>query len=114
MPAGIHNITIEQGATWSQTFTWKVNGNPVDLTGYKARLYVRQASYNTILALTTELLGGITLNRERGAIDVLVGAQDTSSILSGKHAYDLEVESSGGYVTRLLKGTFYVSAEVQL
>jgi hypothetical protein len=36
----------------------------------------------------------------------------TAAIVAGVYVYDLELVSSGGIVTRLLQGTFTVSAEV--
>jgi len=44
MSAGIHNIKVEQGATFSQTFMWKISSNAVNLTGYSARLKVRDVN----------------------------------------------------------------------
>lgn len=116
MSAGIYKITVEQGATYSQTFTWKINKSPVDLTSYTARMKVRdpkrQPSINQIIYLTSAANGGITLGGAAGTILINVSAVTTASLTAGKYLYDLELVSSSGFVTRLIKGQFIVSDEV--
>lgn len=115
MPAGIHNIYVEQGATFNQTMTWKINSNLVNLTGYTARMKVRtdgrtrMPSRIIISSLTSS--SGITLGGTAGTIQLTLSATETAALPSGKYSYDLELESSGGVVTRLLQGTLTVSPE---
>ena len=115
MSAGIHNIKVEQGATFSQTFTWKISSNAVNLTGYTARLKVRDTSrrpsaVNEIISLTSPS-GGV-LGGAAGTIAVTISASATASVVAGKYVYDLELVASNTTVTRLLKGTFTVLSEV--
>lgn len=116
MSAGIHNIKAEKGATFSQVFTWKINSNEVNLTGFTARMKVRDPkrapSVNQILSLTSAAGGGITLGGSAGTITVTIPATTTDNIVAGKYVYDLELESSSNVVTRLLKGSFTVYDEV--
>ena len=118
MSAGIHNIIVEQGATFNQTYTWEIDSNAVNLTSYTARMQVRgNGSGKTwiqdqVISLTSGTNGGITLGGSAGTIAVAISATTTSALLPGKYFYDLELESDNGTVTRLLKGTFTVSAEV--
>ena len=118
MSAGVHNIVMEQGVTFSQGMTWKIDKNPVNLTGYKARMHVRGSgsgnpvSTRLALELTSEK-GDIVLGGSAGTITIGISATDSSSVIpAGKYFYDLELESSDGTVTRLLKGTFTVVAEM--
>lgn len=112
MPAGIHHILVEQGTTYEQGFTWKINGNPVNLNGWVARLQARaQRNFDPVVSLTSELVGGITLNSSPGRIEIYMDPYTTSSLIPGVHKYDLELQSPNGKVTRLLKGNFRVSAE---
>ena len=116
MSAGIHNIKVEQGATFSQTFTWKISANPVDLTGYTARLKVRDtarrpSAANEMISLTSPS-GGIVLGGAAGTIAVTISASATASLLAGKYVYDLELVAPNTTVTRLIKGTFTVLSEV--
>ena len=116
MSAGIHNIKVEQGATFSRTFTWKINANPVDLTGYLARLKVRDtarrpSAVNEMISLSSPDKG-IVLGGAAGTITVTISASATASVLAGKYVYDLELVSPDTSVTRLIKGTFTVLSEV--
>lgn len=116
MSAGIHKIDIEQGATFELPLVWKINKNPVNLTGYSARLQARTNGHGRvpsnilILSITSE--DNITLGGASGAIDVYLSPTDTAALSEGRYAYDLELEAPNGRVTRLLKGSFVVSPEV--
>lgn len=116
MSAGIHAIKAEKGATFSQTYTWKIDSNAVNLSSYSARMKVRDPkrapSVNQIISLTSATGGGITLGGAAGTITVTIAATTMDNIVAGKYAYDLELESASGVVTRLLKGTFTVFDEV--
>jgi hypothetical protein len=116
MSAGIHNIKVEQGATFSQNFTWKVSGNPVNLTGYLARLKVRDttrrpSAVNEMISLSSPN-AGIILGGAAGTIEVTISASSTAAVVAGKYVYDLELVAPNTTVTRLLKGTFTVLSEV--
>lgn len=109
--AGIVNLVADQGATFTQRLTWKVDGNPVNLTSYTARMRVKNIFKNfEVLHLTTT--SGITLGGAAGTIDLNVSAADMTTVVPGKYSYDLELVSAGGVVTRLVKGTFTVTPEV--
>lgn len=110
--ASNYDFTIYQGSTFSRTITYKDNnGDPVDLTGYTARLQVR-ISYDSdvLLELTTEN-GGIELGGALGTIRLLASASDTADLDFSKARYDLELVS-GSTVTRLLMGLVFLSREV--
>ena len=113
MPAGIYNITAEQGSTFSRVLTWRdANDALINLTGYTARMQVRAdyTSLTTVLSLTTEN-GKITLGGALGTITLLVSASDMADISNGSFVYDLEMVNSTT-VTRLVQGNFTVNAEV--
>ena len=110
--AGSYNFTIEQGATFNLLMTWKIDNVPVNLTGYTARLQARVdvEDTETILSLTTG--AGITLGGAAGTITLDQTATQTALLPTGEYVYDLELQSSGGIVTRLLQGELNISAEV--
>ena len=115
MSAGIHHISIEQGATFTQVMTWKISDVVVNLTGYTARLKARSTvgSRNVpSISLTSAAGGDITLGGAAGTITISLSATETAALNPGKYTYDLELQSSGGVVTRLLKGNLTVVAEV--
>ena len=110
--AGDYNFTIEQGATFNLLMTWKIDNVAVNLTGYTARLQARidVDETETILSLTTG--AGITLGGAAGTISLDQTATQTALLPKGEYVYDLELQSSGGIVTRLLQGELNISAEV--
>lgn len=114
MAAVTYDITIEQGATFQLNIVWKnPNETPINLTGYTARMQVREkvASTSTLLNLTTEN-GGIALGGVTGTIAVTAAASLTDDITVKRGVYDLELISSGGVVTRLVEGCVTISPEV--
>lgn len=123
MTAANHNITAEQGATFSKVLTLSdSNENLINLNGYTARMHVR-ASYAATVALaelTTEN-GGITLGGVAGTITLLISAATMAGISvvdtpgtppTRVAVYDLEIIDGSGVVTRLLQGKFTITREV--
>jgi hypothetical protein len=55
---------------------------------------------------------GIVLGGTAGTIAVAVTSTQSAAIPAGSFAYDLEITSSGGEVTRLLQGSFNVQGNV--
>lgn len=112
MAASTYNLLIEQGATFTLSLVWKDSeGDPVDLTGYSARMQVRPSvtSEDVLLSLTDQ--DGIVLGGD-GSIVVQASATQTAAISSKRGAYDLELEDQDGTVTRLLQGVVTISPEV--
>jgi len=113
MTAGIYDITIEQGATFTLNATWKDSaGAPVNLTGYSARMQVRP-NYESedILVSLTSAGGSIALGGALGTIIATISATDTQKLTIQEGVYDLELELAG-VVTRLLQGKATISWEV--
>lgn len=105
-----YRITLRQGDTYKRTLSWIVNRVPVNLTGYTARLQVRESADAPTVSLdATEY---ITLGGAAGTIDIEIPAEETSDLEAGRYVYDLEVESGGGEVTTLIAGSLTVTAEV--
>jgi hypothetical protein len=107
------NLTFPQGATWNLALTWNDDsGDPINLTGYTARMQVR-ASYDSatsVLALTNG--SGLTLGGAAGTITLAVSATQSASVAAANYVYDLELQSGGGEVVRLVEGTLTVTPEV--
>lgn len=114
MSAGKYNITIEQGATFVLPITWKDGSDqPVNLTGYTARMQVRQYkdSTTTLANVTTEN-AGIVLGGAAGTVTVTITATQTAAMPAVEGFYDLELVASTGAVVRLLQGSATISREV--
>jgi hypothetical protein len=114
MTAGKYPLILEQGSTFSRVLTWKdVNGTAINLSGYVARMQIRQTvdAAISLLELTTEN-GRITLGGPNGTITLFIAAADTLALSQTSAVYDLELLSSSGVVTRLLEGSVTISQEV--
>lgn len=107
------DLTIYQGADFDLQFTWKINGVAVSLTGYTARLQVRDPSDgNTILLSLTTENGGIVLGGAAGTYRLVRSAAQTAALDFVYGPYDLELVSSGGVVGRRQQGKVFLSREV--
>lgn len=128
MAAGIYNFTIEQGTTVDFEIAYKdSNSDPIDLTGYQARMQFKNlpGGNSTYLTLSSSLdATGTGLNLRgssgtnpftSGTIGVFIAAV-TSSLLDFNTAfYDLELVSGNGNtanVTRVIQGKVTLDKEV--
>lgn len=119
MSAGVHDITIDQGATFQLTLTVTSNGSAVHLgTGASARMQVRANPTTDVKLLDlTSGAGDITLTPASGIVVITVAASVTAAMTSGG-VYDLEVifgtggARDSGTVLRLLQGNATLSTEV--
>lgn len=109
---GNYDFTIYQGSSFSKVITWRDGANNVmNLTGYTARMQIRQRLTGDILIELTTANGRISLGGTAGTITLEISAADTSAItLDG--VYDLELVSGSGIVSRLLQGSVTLSKEV--
>ena len=110
----VYNMDAPQGQTLNRVLTWKIDGTPVNITGFSARMMVRPtaSAASIYLSLTSNTGGGLTLGGALGTITVYATAAQMAAVPAGQHAYDLELVSGSGEVTRLIGGKFNVSAEV--
>lgn len=111
MTPGKLNLVCPQGSTFSRTLTYKLDDDPVDLTGYNAKLQVREFFYSPDPVLNLTSASGITLGASAGTISVLIDATTTSSLIPGDYVYDLEL-TAGATVTRLVEGKLVVTPGV--
>ena len=109
--AGILNITIDQGETYTNTNSvFLADGvTAMNLTGYTVASKMRQ-NYTSTTAHTINTT--ITSPATAGLIDSSLSATETSAIKAGYYVYDLEITSSGGVVTRVVEGKIQMKPEV--
>ena len=118
--AGIHHFLCDQGATFRKTITLKESdGSLVNLSGYTARMKIKDEVGGTLIkSLTSASGGGLSIggsagNNANGEIDILISASDTASFSAPITAvYDIETVTSGGIVDRILQGKFVINPEV--
>lgn len=112
---GVLNMDCYQGANFDYTLTWKSAGVAVNLTGYTARMQVRESydAGSAIMSLTSGT--GIALGGTAGTITITAAATATAALdgtPNKQHIYDLELVSGAGVVTRLVEGNFTIHPEV--
>ena len=86
---------------------------PVDMTGYTARMQIREkiTSTDTILQLTTEN-SGIIIDNGNKTIKINISATATAALNFTTAVYGLEMVSSGGQVTSFVAGNISLVKEV--
>lgn len=102
------NFTPHKAA--SGYLAWRA---PQSLTGYAARMQIKDRVDGTVLvSLTSAPSGGITINQTDKAIEIVITDAQTEAIAKAGGVYDLELVSPGGVVTALLAGAVTFESEV--
>lgn len=113
-----YNLIFEQSSTFQHTVTWKEpDGDPIDLTGYRIRLQVRQSpsADTTLLNFDSDNLAAghsITALGVSGAFTIALTPAVTGALSFTSAEYDLTATSPGGIVYRLHEGKASVSPGV--
>ena len=98
---------MDQGADFNITVTLQdSNGNPLDLTGYTGKSFMRQ-SFNSdlnVFALNVSILSPTTA----GNIGLNLPYTSTSVIPAGRYAYDVLI-TNGTLTSRVLQGIMVVN-----
>ena len=113
MTAGKHDITIEQGANFKRTLSWKDSAAaPVNLTGYTVKMNIKGKKSDSS-ALYSDAGTHITLGGTAGTVDVNIPAATTGALDFDWGYWDIELtKTSTGDVTRLLEGKVNLSKQV--
>lgn len=111
MAAGLLNILIEQGATFSRTLTiYSTGTTPLNLTGKTLRGQLRKNLTDTTLAGTFAFtLANQSTNP--GVATWILTAVETAALTAQTLRYDVELVD-GATVTRILEGEAFVAGEV--
>lgn len=114
MPSASHDVVLEQGATFLLNLTYNISGIPVNLTGYTARMQVRETIESDTALVTMYTGSGITLGGSAGTVDIEIDATTTANFDFETAYYDLElVGPAPNYrVTRLIQGVMTLNKEV--
>lgn len=133
MAAGKYSFAIEQGSTVDFEIAYKdSNNNPIDLTGYQARMQIRPSKGSDSVYLTlsssatppnSSPADGTGLNMSgsnglnpptSGTIGIFIAANSSSQLNFNEAVYDLEIITGSTYpvVTRLIEGSVRLIKEV--
>lgn len=112
MQPGKVRFDAVQGSTFSRVLTYKVDGSPVDISGWDARMQIREFSWSEepVLTLATTAYG-MDVDGPAGKIYIQIGADEMAAFTPGNYVFDLDV-IVGDRVDTLIYGDFVVQAEV--
>lgn len=113
--AGKLDIVIEQGVTFSRTVVWTdSDGTAYDITDYTVRAHIREYISNpSTIHQSSTMDGEIVLSDPTAGTFVWTIPADSTAAMDFTNAwYDVELESTGGTVTRLLQGNVLLDKEV--
>lgn len=86
---------------------------PQDLTGYSARMKIKDRIGGTVLeTLTTQAGTGFVVDSTAKTITLTILAVDTTLLTFTRAVYDLEMVSASGIVTAILSGNVVLTKEV--
>lgn len=103
-----YDISVYVGADFSQPFFYlDPLKAPINLTGYTAKMQVRQSAYdsNIIAELTTEN-DGITIDPLLGKITLFMDNSLTGALTAGNYVYDFKLISPANFESILFSGIF--------
>jgi hypothetical protein len=120
MSSSQYDFTIEQGSSFTLGLTYNdSNNNPIDITGWCARLVFITDENTQYLFSTTNLdpsLYSFTIDGPLGRIELKIPASVTNDYNFLNAKYDLELQSTsdlytggGNIVERLLYGNIFIA-----
>lgn len=109
MPAGRYNPIIEQGADFRRTLTLTYDGVPISLVGSTLRSDIKKnvTDTNVMASFTINILDAVN-----GQFEIVLTHTETAALEAGDAFYDLEWETPGAEVIRLLEGVIKITPEV--
>lgn len=109
MAAATKNFTIEQKATFRKVLTYRDRlKKPINLTGFGARMQIRDAAGALISDLSTAN-GKIVIGGSAGTIALTIPHTETALMTFGTALYDLKLIAPDGSESRLLQGKILLS-----
>ena len=102
------NITIPQGADFSETFvSTESDGSASILTGYTGQARLKKhPSASSSTSFT------VSITSSTGEVSIAMTSGVTSGLEPGRHLYDVVLTTPFGGVSRLVEGTAMVTAGI--
>lgn len=105
----IANLFIDQGTDFSVTVdVTDTDGSVLDLDGYTASAQIRKTYTSSSVSATF----GTSISANAGQVTLTLSDTVTAGLSAGRYVYDLNIESSGGQVTRVVEGQAIVTPGV--
>lgn len=110
-------ITMVQGDSFIEEFILEdVNGNPINITGWNAKLDVRRSKSDGVTVLSFTMGDGLEMDVLNGIVRLKIVPADTASIAySGDSlaaVYDLQLTTETNTVLTPVGGTFNILKDV--
>jgi len=103
----------QQNATFYKVITLTDDdNNAIDLTSCTAKMQIRKDKCKTVDMELSTSNGRITLTGTAGIMSLYITDEDTLTMKSGRHLYDLYIVNIAGDSIRLMEGEFYVSPTI--
>jgi hypothetical protein len=108
------NYTITQGDSFILPISYTdSNNNPIDLTGYTAKIEVRDKPGGKIVCAVGTIGNGITISTPtNGEILINLTPTMTKNFVLPRSAYQVQITSSDQTATTILSGWFIVNPGV--
>ena len=105
----IANLFIDQGTDFSVTVdVTDTDGSVLNLDGYTASAQIRKTYTSSSVSATF----GTSISASAGQVTLTLSDTVTAGLSAGRYVYDLNIESSGGQVTRVVEGQAIVTPGV--
>ena len=105
----IANLFIDQGTDFSVTVdVTDTDGSVLNLDGYSASAQIRKTYTSSSVSATF----GTSISANAGQVTLTLSDTVTAGLSAGRYVYDLNIESSGGQVTRVVEGQAIVTPGV--
>jgi hypothetical protein len=111
---GRYDFAIVTGTDFSRNLLWRtIEGGPIDLTNWSARMQIRAASDPAPLYADLSSTGtGIVLGGAAGTIVISISAADTAAFPAGVAKYDLFMTDPASATSCLVFGNVTIRAGV--
>lgn len=107
------NLRATRGDTYRRTFKCvDSSGTAINISGYTARLQIRDAVDGTVLYEGTTTNGHLIVTGAAGTVDLAIPAAATAAWTFSVGVYDMEITSTDGAVTTIAEGTVTVFKDV--
>lgn len=107
-----YNIHIYEGETWGMNLAlYDDNDDPVLLTGYTAKMQIRDRPGGTVFK-TIDNTSGITVNEAYGELDLFLSAEETAEFNFKKASYDIFIYSPADEAVPILCGDVIVERRI--
>ena len=125
--AGKYKYTLEVGSEFREVIAWSSGANRVDLSGYTARMHIRD-TYGGSLLIELSTTNGYILLEADTVLNTVTSLQDATGVVTlhipsavstagiptylQAGVYDLELIDAGGEVHRVLQGAIVFNQNV--